>query len=54
MMFVVSVKDVLIDFVGDQEEVMLEAEAADELELLSGEYLSRRVVGRVEDDCTNA
>ena len=44
------VENVLVDFVGDGEHVVLDAEVADELEFLPAEHLAGRVIGRVQDD----
>src|SRR5713101_1763358 len=48
------VDDVLVDLVGDRQEVVLEAEIGDGLELVAREDLAGRVIGAVEDDGARA
>ena len=42
--------DVLVDVVGEREQVVLQAQVRDELELVAAEDLAGRVVRRVDDD----
>ena len=45
-----AIEDVLVDLVRDRERVPILHEVRDQLELLAGEHLPRRVVRRVQDD----
>ena len=44
------VDDVLVDLVGEREQVVLQADRGDQLQLVAAEDLAGRVVGRVDDD----
>ena len=48
------VEDVLVDLVGDREDVVLAGTGRDDLELGAREDLARRVVRRVDDDGARA
>ena len=45
-------EEVLVDLVGENEQVMALGAVGDELELRASEHLSRRVPRRVDDDRT--
>ena len=49
-MLVVAEGEVLVDLVGDHDEVVLDRHVGDRLQLLAGEHRAGRVVGRVEQD----